>query len=314
MASLPVHPEVPHYMASLHGLTTWPRSLQILYYMASLPIDPEQEPVHQDAVQLFASVLLPSPPSAALSDASKVEFLGSVVPGAFVVRSLFADEEVTALRRVVDAAHDSQTRRDGPDQETTTTRRFSQHHRPVRVPSSAMQPLCARLRPFLPQTAGPGAEDCKLLDPGLEVSPFLRCYDYLTGDGSSPHFDRSFTEHCKKTGAQLSFSAFSILLYLSDSAENSGGGTTFFERDEAWQVSKGGLNVVNFERESLREAATVTPRAGDVLVFPHGNHPGCWPNPLHEGSVVESGGKSLIRTDALYASAPPRRGTRRKAG
>ena len=32
--------------------------------------------------------------------------------------------------------------------------------------------------------------------------------------------------------------------------------------------------------------ATVSPRRGGILVFPHGRRAGAWPDPLHEGSVV----------------------------
>ena len=41
--------------------------------------------------------------------------------------------------------------------------------------------------------AGP-RNRCALEKPGLEISGFLRCYDYKEGDESAPHFDRSYTE------------------------------------------------------------------------------------------------------------------------
>jgi hypothetical protein len=57
-------------------------------------------------------------------------------------------------------------------------------------------------------------------------------------------------------------------------------------------------------------AARVKGRAGDCLIFPHGNHPGSYPNPLHEGSAVRAAGnggegdrlcpKYLIRTDIMF--------------
>ena len=54
----------------------------------------------------------------------------------------------------------------------------------------------------------------------------------------------------------------------------------------------------------LKVAAQVTPARGDILVFPHGNHPQCYPNPLHEGSAVRGPGqKLLIRTDVIYCPA-----------
>jgi hypothetical protein len=54
--------------------------------------------------------------------------------------------------------------------------------------------LAARLRPCLPTRAGP-ANASALEAPGAEVSGFLRCYLYRTGDASAPHYDRSFREH-----------------------------------------------------------------------------------------------------------------------
>lgn len=54
--------------------------------------------------------------------------------------------------------------------------------------------LAARLRPCLPTQAGP-ANPSLIAPAGAEVSGFLRCYAYQTGDASAPHYDRSFREH-----------------------------------------------------------------------------------------------------------------------
>lgn len=64
--------------------------------------------------------------------------------------------------------------------------------------------------------------------------------------------------------------------------------------------------------ERLVEHATVVPKCGDVLIFPHGNMNGCYPNPLHEGSEVVKGEKCLIRTDLTYLAAPPKNGRKKK--
>jgi hypothetical protein len=68
-------------------------------------------------------------------------------------------------------------------------------------------------------------------------------------------------------------------MYLNGGFE--GGGTTFYLPKE------GGL-----------EAVSVTPQAGNVLIFPQGNTASL----VHEGSKVESADccKYVIRTDVLY--------------
>jgi hypothetical protein len=85
--------------------------------------------------------------------------------------------------------------------------------------------------------------------------------------------------------------AFSLLLYLNDGFE--GGATTFFADDP----ERGATPLC--ERDRLLPC-------GAVLVFPHGAHPGCHPGLLHEGSLVLTGEKLLIRTDILYTPAPPK--------
>ncbi len=45
------------------------------------------------------------------------------------------------------------------------------------------------------------------------------------------------------------------------------------------------------------EARGVSPRAGNVLVFPHGGTMGSL---VHEGSAVTKGVKYVVRTDVLY--------------
>ena len=73
-------------------------------------------------------------------------------------------------------------------------RRMSQHHIPCRVAQDALACLCARMRPFLPRQAGPDNAG-PIMSDGRQVSPFLRCYHYKEGDTSTPHYDKSFTEH-----------------------------------------------------------------------------------------------------------------------
>ncbi|CAE8698676.1 unnamed protein product, partial [Polarella glacialis] len=221
----------------------------------------------------------------------------AAVPGAFIVRGAFSADEAALMGKAVHLAHGGR-----PPRDASETRRDSQHHRAVHVPQAALAVLCERLRSLLPATAGPSCA-AKLEVPGREISTFLRCYRYLPGDMSRPHWDRSFCL-CEHTPNVLSsFSAFSVLLYVSDEFE--GGETTFFESDPDIPVSNKGLTP-HCDRSSLVVATQVKPRAGDALVFPHGLHPGCHPSPLHEGSLVGRGEKLLVRTDVMFAAHPPR--------
>ena len=66
----------------------------------------------------------------------------------------------------------------------------------------------------------------------------------------------------------------------------------------------------------LNVSARVAPRRGDVLIFPHGSqHPGgaSYPDPLHEGSMIERGEKLLIRTDLIFDAPPARAKPSRRA-
>ena len=225
---------------------------------------------------------------------------------------------------------------------------------PVRreVSRSAMAALAARLRPHLPEHDGAGANAIgakrherehehehassrpsdavrpvpgTLARPGFELSPGLRCYRYLPGSVSVPHYDKPSADEDASTT-----SAYSAVVYLNGE-DHEGGATTFFEpieetefvddegeetrdrvdatsdasRDErrrrkssrrgvTWAVGGGAA-------PTFRVAARVRGNAGDVLVFPHGSRPGSHPNPLHEGSpVFGECPKYIIRTDVHF--------------
>jgi hypothetical protein len=289
------------------------------------------------------------------------------VPGAIILRSCLTPSECVALAAQVRRVHvewkDEQVERKRAGDQlkgaatlataaidmSAVPRRRSQHHLPCRVSASSMAALCARVRPFVSTYAGPKnpADRAVLLTPGTELSTFLRCYHYQTGDTSTPHYDKSFTTHvrapsdigddsnnnksssknsqnsknCNSNGGKNSgksnahsrqkrggggaletFSAYSVLLYVNDGFE--GGATTFFKHNPDVRITRRGLTPVPEDLDKLEPIAKVIPRCGDVLIFPHGNFNGCHPNPLHEGSIVVSGEKCLIRTDLLYRAPP----------
>ena len=204
-----------------------------------------------------------------------------------------------------------------------------------------MKHICARLRQFFPETAGPECKQYALEIPGLEISTFFRSYYYRTGDFSAPHYDRSFVEldnessssvtdgdgvdgnsfvgtkelpeqHCPTPMLSSSpkkicrLSAYSILFYLGSGCDRTGnycqgGETTFFKDDKTVTMSCSGLTpTVDVDPTKLSILKQIVPHAGDVLIFPHGNHQGCHSNPLHEGSLVRSGEKILLRSDIMF--------------
>ena len=50
--------------------------------------------------------------------------------------------------------------------------------------------------------------------------------------------------------------------------------------------------------EGCLDAYGVAPRAGNILVFPHGDTAGAL---VHEGSPVTAGAKYVVRTEVLYS-------------
>lgn len=258
---------------------------------------------NEDAVAVAAAALEADLPACALASGETVsprrEDLPEV-PGAYVIHGALSVEEVAAFARTVRLSHRGGAKaRRLPEEQ----RRDSQHHRGVRVSPACLSSICARLRPLLSETAGPD-NAAGLEEPTKEISTFLRCYHYLPGDASKPHYDRSATVCEHQPNVLSSFSAFSLLMYVGDECQ--GGATTFFEHNASVSLSGKGLTPL-CDRSDLVVAAKVQPLVGDILIFPHGRHPGCHPNPLHEGSTVISGEKLLVRTDVMYRVPPGKR-------
>ena len=158
---------------------------------------------------------------------------------------------------------------------------------------------------------------------GSSLSKFLRLYWYRgEGAASMPHFDKSFREHGKLPSDPkeqlLRFSAFSVLFYVSfcraDGHQDApaepakSGATTFFhdprEQEPPLAMTRSGLTLKDTDGDAskLQVMESVEPRTGDVLVFPHGEFPGSYPNPFHEGSTLQADTteKILVRTDIMY--------------
>jgi predicted 2-oxoglutarate/Fe(II)-dependent dioxygenase YbiX len=89
----------------------------------------------------------------------------------------------------------------------------------------------------------------------------FRCYRYDPGQRFAPHFDGAFVRN-KHERSELT-----LMVYLNEGFE--GGATAFHDFDVA-----------------------VVPRTGMALVFQH--------HLLHEGCVVRSGVKYVLRSDVMY--------------
>ena len=131
----------------------------------------------------------------------------------------------------------------------------------------------------------------------LGLNHRFRVYRYVPGALYRPHIDGAWPpsgvtvetpdsppKYVYDTSNGKQLSRLTFLIYLNDEFE--GGETTFFQPAP---------------QEGYLEAYGVKPRAGSVLVFPHGDVEGAL---LHEGSGVTAsvGGsaKYIIRTDVLF--------------
>jgi len=139
-------------------------------------------------------------------------------------------------------------------------------------------PLLARVAPLLPRHG-------RLV--GLNAR--WRLFRYSAGATYRPHIDGCWPgsglgpsgEWVDDVHGGAAVSRLTFLVYLNDGF--AGGGTTFFTAGA---------------EEGHVHARGVCPRAGAVLVFPHGEAEGAL---VHEGSAVEAGGrKYVIRSDVLF--------------
>jgi len=90
----------------------------------------------------------------------------------------------------------------------------------------------------------------------------FRCYRYEPGQRFAPHHDGAFVR------SETEQSLLTLMVYLND--DFTGGATVFHDFD-----------------------ITVIPRTGMALLFQH--------RLLHEGAVVHSGIKYVLRSDVMYA-------------
>lgn len=116
------------------------------------------------------------------------------------------------------------------------------------------------------------------------LNPAIRFYRYTKGQRFGCHVDQSDVDPV--TGYH---SRFTVLVYLNDASDSDlvGGNTVFYANEAGARDEKVVLSVA--------------PETGAALVHGHGDR--CL---LHEGALVESGNKFLLRTDVMYSRTPPR--------
>ncbi|KAI8585566.1 hypothetical protein BDZ88DRAFT_432262 [Geranomyces variabilis] len=154
--------------------------------------------------------------------------------------------------------------------------------------SDLLDAIFTRCAPHLPHTlsstAGGGGGALNLRG----INARWRVYRYVPGAVYRPHIDGAWPASGLDpvTGEYVydlhrdQRSRLTFLVYLNDGFD--GGHTTFFTPGRV---------------EGRMDAWPVSPRAGAVLCFPHGEAKGAL---LHEGSAVERGAKYIIRADVLY--------------
>ena len=229
------------------------------------------------------------------TDDPTIVSLHEQVEGAFLIQNALSFEDCHLLESEIIALHESL------DMDHKVSRRESQVHIPVHLESNhSLDRLCQRLQSCFPSTISPEASSTSF----DHISHYLRLYHYKEGQFSAPHYDIAFHTTTKE-GKLVTMSCYSMLLYLNSVSEstsptssNTSGATTFFTTPPNLPVTKSGKTPKVDGPFPI--ALHIQPKIGDCLVFPHGKYPRAYPSPLHEGSIVTQGSKTIIRTDLVY--------------
>ena len=102
----------------------------------------------------------------------------------------------------------------------------------------------------------------------------LLFYKYNVGEYFKEHYDGDNIDGDKK-------SFFTLLIYLNDNFE--GGETNFIHYDR---------KIVKKKLKKDKILTPIIPKKGQLLIFKH--------NILHEGSIIKSGEKIVLRSDIMY--------------
>lgn len=130
--------------------------------------------------------------------------------------------------------------------------------------------LFHRAAPFLPAVL----EDHRLVG----FNERWRFYRYQPGQTFNPHRDGSYVRMNTREESRLTF-----MIYLNEGMV--GGETKFF------------VDIEHAFQQPASPYLSVQPKTGSALIFLHS----IW----HEGAVVQSGQKYVLRTDVMYGSPSP---------
>jgi len=209
------------------------------------------------------------------------------VPGAFVLSNVLSEAECDAIAALSDAMGYTE------DAPVSLGRRIRRNENCVIIADDSMwRPIWQRVRPFMPASVEHSMGACQT---ALGLNQRWRLYRYGPEDVFHMHTDGSWPGSGLDGSGRLvrdlfgdRWSQLTFLIYLDDGYE--GGETTFFVPSAA-NPSSGAL------------VSVVVPK-GSILCFFHGDHRHSM---LHEGSLVTSGVKRIVRSDVLYTlpGAPP---------
>merc|ERR1719326_1604070 len=202
------------------------------------------------------------------------------VPGAFTISNVLTPEE---SKKLLDISENMGYTEDAP---VSLGRNIRHNENCVWIADAELNDaIFERMRPWLPEEVLGG----KLLG----MNRRWRLYKYGEKDVFKTHTDGSWPGSGIVNGQYMTdmygdrWSQMTVVIYLND--DFTGGETKFYIPDKT-PLSQGHSQYTAGE-----------PSAGGALIFFHGDHE---LSPLHEGSLVTSGCKYIIRTDILYKLEP----------
>lgn len=227
---------------------------------------------------------------------------------------LFERDDHRNTRNSKSAATTTPTRRNWQNVETAENDVENENKNVSSTDSNCSMPLAEALELFIRRESLSASASNTEASPIAGLNPRLRVlkYDASDKDEFQGHFDATTEIHSSLLG-QTSY--MTILLYLNDGGggDFEGGETEFLsqERKEQQQASSlgsaigkdeaksGGLVSVDAHGEKSGNninMATITPKAGSVVLFEH--------DLFHRGRPLLWGTKYVLRTDIMFTNPP----------
>ena len=182
----------------------------------------------------------------------------------FVIRQLFTPQECQALL--------PETVKDSFQKATINyPTSYRNNDRFVMDNEHLAKQLFDKVKPYLPSTVT--IESDNVAESGVwnlqEINSRIRYCRYTAGQYFNRHLD-GVHYHSQEVQSKLTF-----MVYLNGSDNFTGGRTLFYHSKDAQEIW-----------------AAYIPRQGDLMVFDH--------NLWHEGEILQSGEKFILRSDILY--------------